>query len=642
MKLARKLKRKKNNKSGKSSGKLTPFHKQRPEKILQRVVRLCQDDDYQGAENLLQKANTGSADNPQLLNTLGVVQKKQGRLSEALASFERAVTLWPDSAELHNNRGNTLKGLGRLAEAKGCFKRAIALMPDFSAAHCNLGNVLRQEGEYTAAVDCYRKALALKGDDAPMLNNLGLAYLEQGELTEAEASLQKALAIQPDYAEAYNNLANVFKEQGRINEALASYRRAVSLKPDFTRAQSNLLLCLNYDTHDRKKVFAEHQNWGKEKNPSPKAMSNKNYDTGKIRIGYVSADFRRHPVACFAEPVIAGHDRQNFEVFCYGNQVHEDGVTERFKRGSNWRNIFPLSDDDAAALIRDDNIDILIDLSGHTQGNRLQMFQLRPARVQATWLGYPNTTGLTTMDYRIGDGIVDLPGAEPYYSEQLVRLSRCFLCYAPPVPANAAPLQPKNGNKEIIFGSFNNLAKLSDGVIAAWSRILTLVPDSRLIVKYRSLADQQNYHRLLQRFAAHGLPSPETRIEIHSFMPGLAEHLALYNRLDIALDSFPYNGTTTTCEALWMGTPVVTLAGDRHAARVGASLLTTVGLAELVAEDIDAYVETAVGLADNRERLKLLATDLRKRMEQSPLMDSTAFCLELEKIYRSWIYDGNT
>ncbi len=639
-------------------------------------ILLYQQGDLAAAEKYFKKASKVKPGNPELLNNLAVVMKKQGRLTEALGIYQQALSLRPKSHDLLNNIGNVYKGLGQHDLAKEFFARALAQKSDFVAALNNLGNILRQEGDFSGAIDLYEKALAQQADDSPTLNNLGLVFLAQGALHKAEASFLQALKLQPHYPEAHNNLANVLKEQGLGDAAQAHYLEAVKAKPDFVKAHSNYLLALNYDWYDKKDVFTAHKNWARQhlgrqekRQGMPKVAG-----SGKIRLGFVSPDLKRHPVACFIEPVLQNLDRDRFELFCYANLAREDQISQRLKGLAHWRNIFSLSDHDAAQCIKEDRIDILIDLAGHTQGNRLLLFGKRPAPIQAGWIGYPNTTGMAAMDYRLTDSLADPDGADEFYVETLVRLPHGFLCYRPPVPelnmqsethspqlavglvsecykdnfltyrdsprlaAGSFKMDSAKPDKvgQITFASFNNLSKVTDEVIGAWSKILQQVPQAELLLKYRSFDDEKTCGRILDKFAEHGLAEPGQRVRLVGFLPHLDDHLALYCEVDIALDTFPYNGTTTTCEALWMSTPVISLAGDRHAARVGASLLGRLGLDDLLAQDHDDYVAKAVLLAADEKRRLSLQRQIRPAMEDSTLLNAALFCRQLEEVFSSW------
>jgi predicted O-linked N-acetylglucosamine transferase (SPINDLY family) len=410
-------------------------------------------------------------------------------------------------------------------------------------------------------------------------------------------------------------------EQGKIEEAVAACRQAVKLRPDLGEARSNLAFSLNFVDHiSAGEVFETHREWDiRHGRPMPDSVYTNDRSIGRrLKIGYVSADFRLHSVAYFLEPLLRSHDRGRLEVFCYSDVSAPDTATAH---------------DALADRIRNDGIDILVDLAGHTSKNRLPVFARKPAPVQVTWLGYPNTTGLDAMDYRLVDAVTDPEGeADAFASEALVRLPGGFLCYGGRDDAPAPGAAPSLETGFVTFGSFNNLAKLSGATLDVWARLLDRLPSARLLLKGKPFAEAATRAIYLDRLAERGVTAD--RVELVAWLPEEA-HLAVYDRVDIALDPFPYNGTTTTCEALWMGVPVVTLRGDRHAGRVGASLLTQIGLNDLIADSVESYVEAAAALAGDPARLDELRHALRPRMAASRLCDGPAFAREVEGAYRT-------
>jgi predicted O-linked N-acetylglucosamine transferase (SPINDLY family) len=578
---------------------------------------------------------------PETYCNLGNVFRDQAAWDGAIATYERALALNPEFAEALNNCGAALKQRGKTAEAVELFKRAVTLRPDYAEAYYNLGGALEDLGHRTDAVTAYRQALAIKPDFAEAHYNLGLALQMEDALGQAVAAYGQALALKTNDHAIENNLGHALLAQGRLAEATAAFHRALALKPDFADAHSNLLFCLNYcPDAPPAEVFAEHVAWGKRHaagiTPAPHA--NPRVAQRRLRIGYVSPDLRTHSVAFFIEPLLTTHERSHYEIFCYANVAHPDAVTKRLQTlTDHWRDIARLSDEQAAGLMREDGIDILVDLAGHTAGNRLRIFARRPAPIQVAYLGYPNTRGLATMHYWLSDAYADPVGeTEQYYVEEVVRLPRGFNCYRPPPDSPEVGALPALRAGHVTFGSFNNASKISAPLIACWAKILTNVPTARLLLKARALADEQTRDRLRQAFATHGI-APE-RIDMIGRLPQSAEHLALYHRVDIALDTFPYNGHTTTCEALWMGVPVITLAGATHAGRVGVSLLTHAGLPELIADSSEDYVTIAVALAADLAHLQSLRQRLRTQLQRSPLMDALGFTRSLEAAYRGmWI-----
>jgi predicted O-linked N-acetylglucosamine transferase (SPINDLY family) len=605
-------------------------------------LALYQQGELVRAEMSLQRAVTLKPD-PETFCNLGNVFRDQAAWDDAIAAYERALTFDPEFPEALNNCGAALRHRGKATEAVELFKRAIALRPDYAEAYYNLGLVLDDQGHRTDAVTAYRRAIAIKSNFAEAHYNLGLALQMEGELGQAIAAYQQALRFKPKDHEIENNLGHALLAQGKLTEAIAAFRKALALKPDFAAAHSNLLVCLNYCPNTTPTdVFAEHLAWGQRHAAALDATSapytNPRKPHRRLRIGYLSPDFRTHSVAFFIEPILATHDRDNYEIFCYANVTHPDVVTKRLQAFADyWRDIVRLSDEEAVRVIREDDIDVLVDLAGHTAGNRLLIFARQPAPVQVGYLGYPNTRGLAAMDYWLSDVYADPVGQiDQYYVEKVVRLPRGFNCYRPlldfpevgPLPA------PRAGHTT--FGSFNNVSKISEPVITCWAEILMRVPTACLLLKARALADEQTRDRLRQAFAVQGI-APE-RIEMIGRVASSAEHLALYNRVDIGLDTFPYNGHTTTCEALWMGAPVITLAGQTHAGRVGVSLLTHAGLPELIAGSCEAYAELAVELASDPDRLQSLRRLLRRQIQHSPLTDAKGFAQDVEAAYRGmWI-----
>jgi len=583
------------------------------------------------------------AEHGNALFNLGGVLRELGEANEAAECYRRLVAHSPDDADARHALGAALEAQGSLEAAEDAFASALRVRPEFAEAHNDLGRLARRRGAPETAARCFRRALALDAGFAEAHNNLGNVLEAQGRLEEAIACYRQALAVRPELALAWNNLGNALKAQARLDEAIAAFRRALAL--DFAPAHGNLLFALNYlDGLDRGEVLAEHRAWARRQEAllasEREPHSNEPDPDKRLRVGYVSPDFRTHSVAYFAEPLIARHDRERFEVVLYadlagGAQV--DPVTERLRASADgWRNVSGESDRALAALVRRDRIDVLVDLAGHTAGNRLPVFARKPAPVQVSYLGYPNTTGLESIDYRLTDAVADPPGAsDRFYSESLVRLPRGFLCYRPPEPSPAIAAPPATREGYVTFGSFNNAAKLSPGVIEAWARILRALPSARLRVKAPQIGDEGTRRLWRERLARAGVDPG--RLTLEGFVAGAAEHLDAYRRIDVALDTFPYNGTTTTCEALWMGVPVVALAGAGHASRVGLSLLSQIGLEAFAADTVEAYIERAVALARDPQGLARLRATLRDRLRASPLRDESGLARAVEAQYR-WMW----
>jgi len=573
------------------------------------------------------------------LMNASVLLQKMGRLDEAAAMYRRVIGTAPQSAAAQNNLGNVLVSLGRRAEAEACFRRVLVLEPGAALAHSNLANVLRELGRNTEAETSAREAIHLDPGLPEAHNNLGTALQAQGRAFDSVASLRRAVELRPAYREAHNSLGNSLKDMGRLAEAEHSFLRALELDPNDRDARSNFLLLLNYTSaHSRAKVHVEHLEWAR-RHEAPLASrrsvhANRHDPDRRLRIGYVSGDFRRHSVAYFIEPVLAHHDRTAFEVHCYANVALPDRMTGRLLGlADRAHDIAGVGDAEAARLIREDGIDLLVDLSGHTAGNRLGLFAMQPAPVQSTYLGYPNTTGLGAIGWRITDVHADPPGdGDEFHSERLLRLPGSFLSFQPPPDAPAVQPPPSKVNGFITFGSFNVLPKVTPEVVRAWAGILLRVPRSRLLLKALGLGDPGSRAHVIEAFGREGVDAG--RVTVLPAEATLKAHLARYGEFDIALDPFPFNGTTTTLEALWMGVPVVALAGDRHSARVSAGILSNAGLEDLVSHDVEGYIDTAALLAGDTVRLAELRRTMRDRIAASPLMDRPGFMQALEAGYR--------
>ena len=603
---------------------------------------------------------------------LGAIFHSRGSFGDAIENYHNALKLDPNSADIHNNLGLSLKAKGEIDQAIFHFRKALDLDPDFESACSNLGILLMTTGQYTdgihylqqalqlnpqamayhnlgialqgkkqldEAISCYKQALQLAPDFIDTYIHLGDAYRVKGLLHNAAVYLQQALTLNQNSFIAYNILGLVTQEQGKIEEAEKYFRHALQLNPDFSVCYSNLLFLMNYHpTYDASFLFREHLNFAK-RFEEPLSAVISNYSNNKsparrLKIGYVSPDFRRHSVASFIEPVLAAHDRQWFEVFCYSDTLGIDETTNRIRGyADEWRPIAGLPDENVRALVRQDNIDILVDLAGHTGYNRMILFAQKAAPVQVTWIGYPATTGLSVMDYKIVDTYTDPPGmTESYYTEKLIRMPESFLCYLPPKDSPEAGDPAAHTRRHITFGSFNNFKKISTKMLRLWTSILKELPDTRLIMKSFSFSDEITRSYAHKFFISEGIAAD--RVECLPPVPSMRDHLTVYNYIDIGLDTFPYNGTTTTCEALWMGVPVITLAGETHASRVGTSLLSNVGLPEMITTTSEEYIQKALELAGNKEKLQSLRIHLRDMMLCSPLTDAHKFTVHLEEAYR--------
>jgi len=607
-------------------------------------------------------------DHVQAQTNLGGILMEQGRLEEAAAHFQEALRVKPDCAEAFTNLGNVLSRQDKPDEAINSYRQAVQLKPNVAEGWFNLGIALKRQDRLDEAIVCFRQALQLKPNYAEACNNLGnalthpdqldeaitwyqeairfkpsyeVAYLNwgnvlvrQNKLDEAARCYRRALDLKPDYAAAHNTLGGVLLQQGQMAGALAHIQQALRLQPDLTTAQTILLFCMNYDPQANPDVvFAEHRHWGRLQEPASAPPKHVNVPDPErlLRVGYVSPDFRFHPVTRYFEPVLASHDPQQVEVFCYAQGSFSDAVTSRLQKlAPNWRWTSRLTDAQVAERIRGDKIDILVDLAGHTANSRLCVFAHKPAPVQATWLGYLNTTGLTSVDYRLTDDVLDPPGQPVRDTEELVRLPGGMCCFAPPVDAPAVTPLPALGRGHLTFGSLHSLFKLNSRVFDLWSEVLKAVPTARLLM-FRHTLTGTAHEYVHRQFTDRGIAGERLDLRKGSSAPG---NLGIFGEIDLTLDAFPCTGGVTTCESLWMGVPVVSLRGLRPAARNSAALLTRVGMADWVALTPEQYVALAVRHASDLDRLAQLRAQLRDRV-RTTLCDAKSFTQMLEEAYRT-------
>ncbi|MGO9988422.1 MAG: tetratricopeptide repeat protein [Steroidobacteraceae bacterium] len=562
------------------------------------------------------------------------------RLHDANSVIERILSINP-----HHPDGLHLSGLtaGRLGDSTRAIEQiesAIAYNPDNAAYHNSLGLTYAQCKRTNYAIASFSRALSLRPGYLPALNNLAIELVNANECDQADSCYRQLLKLSPSSVRTYTNYATLLQSQRRLADAEECYQRALSIDPLNLHAHSGLMLNAVYRPDSSPcDVLALGRRLAE---PHERSLAdfrrphvNRPDPNKRIKIGYVSADFRRHSVAHFIEPILASHDHGIVEVFCYSTgQVH-DVVTERLVgMADHWVAAQNFTDADLADRIRADQIDILIDLSGHSAGHRLLVFARKPAPIQITWIGFLATTGLNSMDYRFTDGLADPVGSgDDTHSEQLLRLPRTCLCYRPPLEAPSVAALPALDKGVITFGSFNAPAKHNDCVLDLWAGILCAVPQSRLMLKGRGLDKGELRIAILAALERAGVI--RERVELRDYYTDETAHLNSYDHIDIALDPFPYNGVTTTCEALWMGVPVVALRGDRHSARMCASLLTNAGLKECVADSYEEYKSVAVSLAKNLQHLEKLRQNLRSRLRSSALMDEIGVTREIEAAYRA-------
>ncbi len=572
------------------------------------------------------------------LYNLGLIMQTQGNLEESAACFKKVTVLNPDSYKAHLSLSNVLiaLGKGKIDEAVSSLNKVIMLNPDIAEAHYNLGVFYQEKLSFTEAENCFKKAIALKPDWAEAYNNLGNVLIKLENFQEALECYNKALKYKPGWADIYNNIGALLVDRGNLEEATIYYEKVINEKQGYFAQKNIIYYLMQYKSN------ISQENWKKElailTDFYAKFPRIKNYNVllnpkKKLKIGYVSPDFYNHSCSWFILPLLIAHNRNKVEITCFSLTKTEDKVTEKIKRQSDkWFDISNFSNQEAVELILNNKIDILVDLAGHTLNNGLTIFAHKPAPIQVTWLGFPGSTGLDTIDYRLSDHFLTPENTSEYFTEKIWNLGRLSHIYKPPedVP-DIGPL-PFLKNGFITFGSFNAAMKISDETIGLWAESMKKLPDSRIKLKVKYGNDEELRKRLLTAFNKNGIES--VRIDIFSSQPTTRGHLEYYNQVDIALDSFPYNGATTTLEALLMGVPVVSLAGERTASRYGFSFLSSLNLPELAVNKKEDYIQAVSKLANNIDYLADLRATLRQRMAKSQLFDWKGFAREIEAAYR--------
>lgn len=571
-------------------------------------------------------------------NNLGSALQVCGDLDSALKLFEGAVALKPDSPTALNNLGGALARHGRLEEAVDAFRKAITVKPDYSAAYNSLGATLSAQYRYHEAIKAFEKALELQPDYTAALNNLGNTLINVGRMGEAMELYRKAVELSPDMAEFHSNLGNALMAQGRNAEAEATLRHAVKLAPQLAPAWRNLMTCLLYRGNPDPEVLYTEARAFEAAVATPlyaKARSRANRPDPErpLRIGYLSSDFRSHPVARNMLPALKNRDRDNFKVFAYAEVPQADRVTQEVKElVDGWRSTVGQDDAAVAGLMQDDAIDILVVLAARFDANRPLIAALKPAPVQISYHD-PGTSGLAAIDYLIGDPVLTPRHGRERFVERVVRIPT-FYCHQPmDLAPDPGPL-PCLQSGGVTFGSANNPAKITPETVAAWAKVLEAVPGSRLLMKYRwVLEDGQTRQLLTDQFAAHGIDPG--RIDFRGGNAGTREHLAFYQEVDIALDTFPFTGSTTTFESLWMGTPVITIAGPVMVSRWSAAILSRLGRKDWISEDAEGFAARAAALAQDRGRLALEHNILRSDLAKSPICNGARLGRQLERVYRA-------
>jgi len=581
---------------------------------------------FAAAVDLLKSASQLAPRSADCRMKLGVALASAGQHAEAVAQLRASLQIEPANTEGWNSLAFSLRVVGQIPEAAAAYEKAIKLKPDYFDAIDRLGALISDTQGLPAGIPYFRRAIELKPTYAPALGNLGLALSADSKFAEAIEIFDRAIKLDPKLAQARVGRALAFQQTYKIEEAAAEFGAVLAEYPAHHEARAGRLLTLNYISGiSRQEMFAEHLAFDQAvhstlRDRQPVTFTQPSDPNRPLRLAFLSSDLRKHSVAYFIEPILRHLDRTQFEIVLYHDHFQVDTMSDRLRAHAKlWRNFVGQLHDTVEKTIRADAPDILVDLAGHTGLSRLPIFARRLAPVQISYLGYPNTSGLREIDYRFVDAITD-PGPEDdqFHTEKLVRFAPCAWSYQPPDTA-PAPHRKNESATPIVFGSFNNFAKVSAATLELWRRVLAAVPGSWLMLKGHGFEDPAIAE--IVRARLRGIVDDPTRIKLIGRIPDIAGHLGLYSDIDIALDSFPYHGTTTTCEALWMGVPVVALSGDRHAARVSSSLLTAAGHPELIAHSEDEYVRIAAELASGTARRTALRLSLREDLRRGPLLD---------------------
>jgi protein O-GlcNAc transferase len=577
---------------------------------------------------------------------LGIAYWNQGNLSEAERTLNETLARAPDDADAAFNLGNALHGLGRQREAIERYRQAVKLRPDYVDALINLGNVHTELGEFALGMEAYDAALRAHPDSVVALNNAACLMRMIGHIDDAETALCRALQLDPGNAALHDTLGNVYKDAGDLDAAIASFRKSLELDPGSAATHSNLAYTLSFRAPQAGPVLAECLRWNARfaaalprcvhDRPDGRDRAEGGEPNRRLRVGYVSPDFRDHCQSLFTIPLLSRHDHAAFEIFCYASIKRPDNHTRRIAEYADvWRDVRLLNDEALCRLIREDRIDILVDLTMHMAGGRPLLFARKPAPIQIAWLAYPGTTGISAMDYRLSDPRLDPDGFDAHYSERTLRLPDSYWCYDPLTQGPGVNELPAIERGYLTLGCLNNPCKLTDHTLRLWGGVMRALPDARLLL----MAPPGRHRRhLSQRLGAQGIAAE--RIDFHPFQPRAA-YLYSYHDIDLGLDTFPYNGHTTSLDSLWMGVPVVTRVGRTSVGRGGLSQLFQMDLLELAAESDETFVGIAAALGADLIRLAALRRELRTRLERSALMDATRFARHIERAYRDAWRAGN-
>jgi protein O-GlcNAc transferase len=564
---------------------------------------------------------------------LGIAYCNQRNFSAAEFTLSQVLARVPNDADAAFNLGKALHALGRSQQAVDRYRQAAALRRDYVDALINLGNVLTEMGDFSSGLAAYEAAIRARPDSVEALNNAGCLMRTLGRMDEAEDLLLRALRVDPARAALQDNLGNVYKDAGELDDAIDCYRKALALDPNAAATHGNLAYALSFQSEEPGPILEECLRWGARfaaglERPA-RSHGNESASERRLKIGYVSPDFRDHCQSLFTIPLLSQHDHEAFEIFCYSSVKRPDDFTRRIAGYTDvWREVRSLDDASLCQLIGADRIDILVDLTMHMAGGRPLVFARKPAPVQIAWLAYPGTTGIGAMDYRLSDARLDPEGFDAHYCERTLRLADSFWCYDPLTDQPEINALPVSERGYLTLGCLNNPCKLTDHTLRLWGQVMRALPSARLLLM---APPGRHRRRLLQRLAVQGVNAE--RVDFHAFRPR-AEYLRSYHQVDLGLDTFPYNGHTTSLDSFWMGVPVVTRVGRTGVGRGGLSQLFQLGLTDLAAESDEAFVNITVALAGDLPRLATLRRELRARLERSTLMDATRFARQIEGAYR--------
>lgn len=574
---------------------------------------------------------------------LANMQLKLGNAIESVRNYREAIRIKPDYAAAHNNLGRSLTQLGQRMEAKACFLTAISIQANYADAHYNLGIELKTEGDVEGAVSAFLRALQLQPRFADAYCNLGGVYMQSQRVSQAAFAYSKALEVDPINFRNHTNLGAALLRMGRQQDAIDCFKDALKLNPSDAATHSNLIIASSYITSDPKALLSLSEEWRLAHCHTLEKTSRKHTNLveseRRLRIGFVSADFRHHAAAYWIEPVLSNFKSDDFEVYCYSCNAVVDTTTQRFMSyADHWIESAEMANEALAERIRLDTIDVLIDLSSHTEGHRLLVFARQPAPVQVSWFGFPISTGLKSIQYRITDTVIDPPEqAANQYSEELVRLNRFYAAYRPEPTAPTVEAGPVSHNNFITFASLNSFSKITPLMLEVWAELLNSIPDSRLIIQSAGLENEGMAEQIHQIFSKHGVN--RNRLSLRGWT-SMSNFLLLGQEADIALDPYPFNGGVTTCHALWMGLPVITMSGQSAASRVGAAILSSLGMTDLIARFPADYKVIAQNLATDRTKLASLRSSLRLRMHSSGLLDGAQLSGDvasaIKAMWRTW------